>query len=77
MGQYNLTPSLSPDGSQMMFFSNRDLFSIDLYLADAHTGKVKRQVTKTALDPHLESLQFIQSAGSWSPDGKAVRRSRA
>ena len=70
MGQYNLTPSLSPDGSQMMFFSNRDLFSIDLYLADARTGKVKRQVTKTALDPHLESLQFIQSAGSWSPDGR-------
>jgi hypothetical protein len=70
VGQYNLSPSLSPDGSQMMFFSDRDLFSIDLYLADARTGKVKRQVTKTAVDPHLESLQFIQSAGSWSPDGQ-------
>lgn len=70
VGQYNVAPSLSPDGSQMMFFSDRGLFSVDLYLADAHTGKVKRQVTRTAVDAHLESLQFIQSAGSWSGDGK-------
>jgi hypothetical protein len=69
-GQYNLSPAVSPDGSQMMFFSDRGLFSVDLYLADARTGKVKRQITRTAVDPHLESLQFIQSAGSWSDDGK-------
>ena len=70
VGQYNLAPALSPDGSQMMFFSDRGLFSVDLYLADAHTGKVKRQLTRTAVDAHLESLQFIQSAGSWSGDGR-------
>ena len=70
VGQYNVAPALSPDGSEMMFFSDRGLFSVDLYLADAHTGKVKRQITRTAVDAHLESLQFIQSAGSWSPDGK-------
>jgi Tol biopolymer transport system component len=70
VGQYNVAPSLSPDGRQMMFFSDRGLFSVDLYLADARTGKVKRQVTRTAVDAHLESLEFIQSAGSWSGDGK-------
>ncbi len=70
VGQYNLAPSLSPDGTQMMFFSDRDQFSVDLFLADARTGKVKRQITRTAVDPHLESLQFIQSAGSWSDDGQ-------
>ncbi len=69
-GRYNVSPALSPDGSQMMFLSDRGLFSIDLFLADARTGKVKRQITKTALDPHFQSLQFIQSAGSWSPDGR-------
>jgi hypothetical protein len=68
-GRYNVAPSLSPDGSLMMFLSDRGLFSIDLFLADARTGKVKKQVTRTALDPHYQSLQFIQSAGSWSPDG--------
>jgi surface antigen Omp85-like protein/WD40 repeat protein len=70
VAQYNLAPALSPDGSQMMYFSDRGEFSIDLYLADARTGKVKRQITRTAVDPHLESLQFIQSAGSWSDDGR-------
>ena len=68
-GRYNVSPSLSPDGKLVMFLSDRGLFSIDLFLADARTGKVKKQITKTAVDPHYQSLQFIQSAGSWSPDG--------
>jgi Tol biopolymer transport system component len=68
--RYNIAPSLSPDGKRMMFLSDRDLFSIDLFLADAKTGRIERQITKTAVDPHLQSLEFIESAGSWSPDGK-------
>src|SRR6185436_15909685 len=69
-GRYNIAPSLSPDGSRMMYLSDRDLFSIDLFLADARTGRVQRQITKTAVDAHYQSLEFIESAGSWSPDGK-------
>jgi len=49
--------------------ADRGLFSIDLFLADARTGKVQRQITKTAVDPHFQSLEFIESAGTWSPDG--------
>jgi hypothetical protein len=67
---YNLAPSISPDGNRLMFLSNRDLFSIDLFLADARTGKVLRRLTETAVDNHLQSLQFIQSAGSWRADGR-------
>ena len=69
-GGLNVSPELSPDGSRMMFFSERDLFSIDLYLADARTGEVIRKVTDTATDPHYESLQFLSSAGAWDPSGK-------
>ena len=67
---YNLGPAISPDGDKLMFLSNRDLFSIDLFLADARTGKVQRRLTETAVDNHLQSLQFIQSAGSWRADGR-------
>ena len=67
---YNLAPAISPDGDRLMFLSNRDLFSIDLFLADARTGKVQRRLTETAVDNHLQSLQFIQSAGSWRADGR-------
>jgi Tol biopolymer transport system component len=69
-GAYNVAPAISPDGDRLMFLSDRELFSIDLFLADARTGEVRRQITKTALDPHLQSLQFIQSAGSWDPSGR-------
>lgn len=68
--ELNVSPALSPDGKQMVFFSEKDLFSIDLYLADAETGQIKRKLTKTALNPHLDSLEFINSAGAWSLDGK-------
>jgi Tol biopolymer transport system component len=66
----NVSPSLSPDGRQLVFLSSRALFSIDLYLADVTTGKIERQLVKTAVNPHFNSLQFIYSAGAWSPDGR-------
>jgi Peptidase of plants and bacteria/WD40-like Beta Propeller Repeat len=67
---YNVSPVISPDGKNLMFLSTRDLFSIDLYLADARSGKVKKKITQTAVDPEFESIQFIRSAGAWDPKGK-------
>ena len=69
-GGLNVSPELSPDGSKIVFFSSRDLFSIDLYVADASTGKVLRKITDTATNPHLDSIEFIDSAGAWSWDSK-------
>jgi Tol biopolymer transport system component len=68
-GTLNVAPSLSPDGRRIVFFSERSQFSIDMYLADAATGKITRQLISTATDPHFESLQFINSAGSWDAAG--------
>ncbi|MDR3625771.1 MAG: hypothetical protein P4L45_03010 [Ignavibacteriaceae bacterium] len=68
-GDLNISPSLSPDGKHLIFFSSRDLFSIDLFLADAKTGKVERSVFKTEFNTHLQNLEFISSSGAWSPDG--------
>jgi len=67
---YNVSPVISPDGRQIMFLSTRDLFSIDLYLADAQTGKILDKITQTAVDPEFESLQFIRSAGAWDSQGR-------
>jgi Tol biopolymer transport system component len=69
-GELNVAPVLSPDGASLAFFSEKDLFSIDLYLADARTGKIRRKLVKTATDPHFQSLQFINSAGSFDATGR-------
>ena len=68
--QLNVAPALSPDGSRIAFFSERGLFSIDLYVADVASGKVERTLTNTSLDPHYESVGFISSAGAWDAEGR-------
>jgi Tol biopolymer transport system component len=69
-GEMNLSPVISPDGTRLVFYSEKDLFSIDLYLADAHTGRILRKISETAIDPHFDSFQFVNSAGTWSPDSR-------
>jgi Tol biopolymer transport system component len=68
-GRYNLGPALSPDGRELIFLSERDQLSMDVFLADAGTGEIKRKLLTTAADPHFDSLQFIHSAGAWDPAG--------
>jgi Tol biopolymer transport system component len=71
-GRLNVGPKLSADGGAMVFFSEKDLFSVDLYLADPVTGHIERRLTKTANDPHFDSLEFLNSAGAWSPGGRSL-----
>ncbi len=35
----NVSPSISPDGRHIVYFSSRDMFSIDLFLAETATGR--------------------------------------
>lgn len=68
-GDMNIGPAISPDGRYVAFLSERELFGIDLFLADAHTGEVIRKLVSAATDPHFDALRFINSAGAWSPEG--------
>ncbi|MFL6194898.1 MAG: BamA/TamA family outer membrane protein [Thermoanaerobaculia bacterium] len=67
-----VAPVLSPDGTKVAFFSTRSLFTFDLYLADARTGEIQGKILSEDADPHLDSLRFLDSAGSWSPDGTKI-----
>ncbi len=69
-GRFNIGPRLSPDGRYIAFFSEKDRFSIDLFLAEADTGRIQRKLVGSATDPHFDSLQFLNSAGAWSPDSR-------
>ena len=59
-------------GRYIAFLSARELFSIDLFLAEADTGRIIRKLISSERNPHFESLRFIESAGAWSPDGQRL-----
>ncbi len=67
--RYNVAPVLSPDGKKFVYISSRDLFSLEMFMGDAKTGKTTKRLTRTSVDPHFQSIQFINSAGSWDLEG--------
>ncbi|HEX6202365.1 MAG TPA: BamA/TamA family outer membrane protein [Thermoanaerobaculia bacterium] len=71
-GDLNIAPAISPDGRLLAFLSSRDLFTIDLFLADARTGEVRGRLLSAAGNPHFDALRFLDSAGGWSPDGERL-----
>jgi len=70
-GRIFLAPALTPDGKDIAYFGDQGGFFIDLWLADAETGRVKRRLVKSTQNNNYESLRFINSAGAFSPDGRS------
>jgi Tol biopolymer transport system component len=68
--QLNVSPAVSPDGRYVAFISRRNLFNTNLFVADAETGEIVQELEGTRSNPHFDALRFIDSAGSWSPDGR-------
>lgn len=71
-GDQNLAPTVSADGRFVAFFSSRDLFGIDLYLAETATGRIIRRLTSVTARSHYDDLSFISSAGSFSPNAEQI-----
>lgn len=69
-----VAPALSPDGKQIAYISTGSLLRaevfLDLYLADATTGKRLKRLTKSTLDPEYEELRYAYSQSAFSPDGR-------
>ena len=65
----HVAPAISPDGRHVVFISERDRLSLDLFIADAGDGANVRKILSTAADPHFDSLQYIHSSGAWDPAG--------
>lgn len=69
-GSLNLAPVLSPDGQYLTFLSNKDVISIDVLMAEVHTGEIVKKLTGPVTQSHIDDFNYIESAGSWSPSGK-------
>jgi Tol biopolymer transport system component len=75
-GNIFLAPSLSDDGTKMVFLSDGNFLRgevfIDLWLADARTGRRIRRLVKSNTNPNAEELRLLYSQSSFSPDGNSV-----
>lgn len=67
-----LSPAISPDGSNMVYLSQREGFSIDMWLADARTGKVKDRLISSSRSADFESLRYMSSSAAFSQDGSKL-----
>ncbi|HKL09767.1 MAG TPA: basic secretory protein-like protein [Bacteroidales bacterium] len=69
-GEINLSPVVSPDGKYVTFLSNKNVIDVDLLLAETETGEIKSTLTSSLKKSHIDDFNYIEEAGSWSPDGK-------
>ncbi len=65
-GGYNSSPALSPKGDMIAFITNRDFF-FSLYLMDANTGEIIKELAEGNISPDFEELNIITPGLSWSP----------
>jgi Tol biopolymer transport system component len=68
-GTINIVPSISPDGKYVIFLSEKDLFTFDLFMANAQTGKIIKKISSTVRDNQIDDFNYLESGGCWSPDG--------
>jgi len=68
-GTMNVSPVISPNGEKMIFLSEKDVLSMDLYIADLKTKKLKKIASKPMVN-HIDAIDAYESAGTWSPDSK-------
>ncbi len=75
-GQIFLAPALSSDGSLIAFLSNgeetKGEIFIDLWLANARTGKRIRRLVESTTNPNFEELRLLYSQSSFSNDGRTL-----
>ncbi len=68
---YNVSPSLSPDGSMVAVLSDQNGY-FDINILDAMTGKKIKKLVKGNRGVDFEELKWLQPGLSWSPDSKKI-----
>src|SRR6266480_7741545 len=75
-GQIFLAPALSNDGNRIAFLSNgsmkRGEVFIDLWLADARTGRRIKRLVNSTTNPNFEELRLLYSQSSFSNDERTL-----
>jgi Tol biopolymer transport system component len=68
---YNLQPSISPNGEEIAFFSDRESWE-GIFILNVKTEKVSRTVIQGGKGEKHESFHSFKSGIAWSPDSKRI-----
>ncbi len=68
---FNLQPSISPNGEEIAFFSDRDSWE-GIYVLNIKSEKVTRSVIQGGKEEKHESFHSFKSGIAWSPDSKQI-----
>ena len=68
---YNVSPSVSPDGSKIAVLSDRSGY-FDVFILDAIDGEEIKRLVKGNRSVDFEELKLLQPGISWSPDSKRI-----
>ena len=71
-GRMNISPAISPNGRYVIFLSEKNLFSTDVFLADVNSGEILKTLASSNREGNVDDFNFIESSGTWSPDSKKV-----
>jgi Tol biopolymer transport system component len=67
-GKMNIAPSISPNGQMLAYISERNVISLDIFIADANTGKIFKHFNLEENKAHIDAINFLETAGAWSPN---------
>jgi Tol biopolymer transport system component len=71
MSFYNMQPSISPNGEEIAFFSDRESWEA-VFILNIKTEKVTRSVIQGGKGEKHESFHSFKSGIAWSPDSKRL-----
>lgn len=68
---YNVSPSFSPDGNTIAYFTDKNGY-MDLILYRLDSDEEKSRLIRGNTSPDFEELKWLQPGISWSKDGKYI-----
>ena len=71
LSHYHLVPSISPSGEKFVYLSDKSLYT-DIYLASTQDGKDITKLVEGERSSDLESLRFLRTSITWSPDERFI-----
>lgn len=69
-GNINISPVISPDGKHMIFLSDKNVITIEVFLANLEKNEIVKSLTSSTRSSHIDQYNYLESAGTWAPDSK-------